>query len=469
MPNHTLHMRTGEFTGHWWIPESPGMTAPGALTLTQEGRPKVLLSGPIVPVGDELSVLKGIFGEERAIGVVHGHTTRGDDITLGDTRLTLGQMEFGRPGEATYQLTAAAAYVGAHINPPVTRFDRLFLSVEHLVDWVGAGGFSVEAQPSFSKLRRLQVTGDVPEKTVAVLPDAEIAIASTLAGSSSGRTTYTTTFDAGLEVSVTRGLTTEEWFDQYVGPLSRLVSFAAGRSLVATEVILRATSPEAQVEVVWPHALNESDTKSPIGPADLLFWLADLGTDPSPGFAAWLSTCSLYAPVLDAFFATRRGRMFEEDRFSNLMQAAEGYHRRKVGGRPNEPGHDARLAMILKAAPEAHRGWLERALEHSGEYQLSARVADLVRLHPWLVGDAIPNGVKRWSGKVAAERNLRVHHDPDALPVAGSTWGLLGLTQRMSVILEACLLSELGFDEDRVQEMVRRASQPYRVLKLNDL
>jgi hypothetical protein len=92
---------------------------------------------------------------------------------------------------------------------------------------------------------------------------------------------------------------------------------------------------------------------------------------------------------------------------------------------------------------------------------LSDRIEDLVRQHPWVIGDTVPTNVHKWAGKVAAVRNLQTHQDPNAK--ASETANVLfALTQRLTVLLEACLLGELGFDDTRVAEMIRRASGAYR-------
>jgi hypothetical protein len=106
-------------------------------------------------------------------------------------------------------------------------------------------------------------------------------------------------------------------------------------------------------------------------------------------------------------------------------------------------------------------------LETTKEYRLSDRVEEVVAQHPWMIGDVIPGNAHRWAGRIAMARNFRAHQDPKAAPIGASAHELFGFTQRLTVLLEACLLHELGFEEDRVRDMIRRASPAFRVLKLN--
>jgi len=101
------------------------------------------------------------------------------------------------------------------------------------------------------------------------------------------------------------------------------------------------------------------------------------------------------------------------------------------------------------------------------EYRLSERLEQLVDRHRWLVGDPIPKNAHRWATKAAMARNFRAHHDPTAQTVGAEVDQLVGFASRLTVLLEACLLSEAGFEPNSISDMIRRASPSYRLLRLN--
>lgn len=77
---------------------------------------------------------------------------------------------------------------------------------------------------------------------------------------------------------------------------------------------------------------------------------------------------------------------------------------------------------------------------------------------------------KRWSGVRPAADYSAIwvpHIDSASLrPVGVELWPL---NERLTVLMEACLLGDLGFDHAATSEAIRRASGSYRALKLNGL
>ncbi len=169
--------------GRWWLPQTPDVSVPGSLYLSQKERPTVVVAGQIVTGLGANELLGSVFGRERAIGVVHGHTTTGLDVTLTDARLQVDEMEFGRADDATYKVIAAVAYVGGHIDPAVDTFNRVCLEIQQLPAWVGAPGFTWKASPSITKAEVVSIAGRIPPAVVAPIDGGTIRVASSIAAS----------------------------------------------------------------------------------------------------------------------------------------------------------------------------------------------------------------------------------------------------------------------------------------------
>lgn len=464
---HTDGMLTGDLQGVWWLPNSPEHLVPGTLSLSDDSQPTLVVVGSIDPHLDLPASIGTVFGRTQDVPFVHGRTASGQHVTLADVRLALRQMNVWDAASAVFELVGSAAYVGAHLDPQTTRFEQLDLVIERLVDWLDRAPFDLEVTPDLKSPKRIRIGGELPPVVIAPIEGGDLRVTTGLSTSGDFRQHASLTFKASLRLRLDHGLLFSDWHEAYVGPLKRLVALATGRAIEVERLELSDSTSNGKCEVVWPRKLRASLPERRLMPDELLFTATDLG-ELSQHVRLWFSACRRFEPVMNLFFATRYAeRMFEEDRFQNLIQAVEAYHRRTAGARPDQAAHDERTAALLAVAPDAYRAWLAEVLETTREYRLSDRVEALVEQHPWMRGDVVPGNAHRWAGRVAMARNYRAHQDPTAEPIGSSPAELVGFTQRLTVLLDACLLHELGLEEDRVQEMIRRASPAYRVLKLN--
>jgi len=172
------------------------------------------------------------------------------------------------------------------------------------------------------------------------------------------------------------------------------------------------------------------------------------------------------------FFATRRkARLYEEHRLLNLTQALEAFHRIRLGGHPTDPAvHADRVKRVLATLSAKDRKWAGLPLKKAAnEFTLAERLNLLVSAHSWMLGDVVSANPRQFGDDVALTRNYHTHWDK--VRGAGATTGvdLWPLNERLTVLVEACLLTELGFPEGAVEECIKRASGSYRALKLNGL
>jgi hypothetical protein len=461
-------MLTGDLQGVWWLPGSPEHLAPGTLTLSYDTRPTLVVVGSIDPNLDLPAGIGTVLGQTRDLPFVHGRTAIGQRVTLADTQLGVRQMHIADAESAVFELVGRAAYVGAHMDPKTAQFAQMDVVIERLIDWRDVTPFDLTVTPDTRTPKRIVIGGELPALVSARIDGGDLIIKAGLATSGDFRQHASLSLNAAVRIRVDQGLRFSDWLEVYVGPLERLVALATGRAVEVERLELSDPNADEKCEVIWPHKLRAALPERRLMPDELLFTVPDLGEKLSQHMSLWLAACRRFEPVMNMFFATRYAEsMFEEDRFQNLIQAVEAYHRRKAGARPDQEAHDERSAALLAVAPDAYREWLAEVLETTREYRLSDRVEEVVEQHPWMRDDVIPGNAHRWAVRVAMARNYRAHQDPTSAPIGASAHELFGFTQRLTVLLEACLLHEVGFEEDRVREMIRRASPAYRILKLN--
>lgn len=164
-------------------------------------------------------------------------------------------------------------------------------------------------------------------------------------------------------------------------------------------------------------------------------------------------------PVYRLFLGTvYNPQSYLEQHFLNLVQALEVYHRRAlyVPELPKEE-HERRVNEILDASPEEHKGWLERKLRVVSEPSLNQRLHEIFKRHLSIVEFVI--GKKKqvraeFIEKVVATRNYRTHFDDSKKDKAARGEELYKIMQNLNLVLEACLMEEIGFTPDRTKDAI---------------
>jgi hypothetical protein len=92
------------------------------------------------------------------------------------------------------------------------------------------------------------------------------------------------------------------------------------------------------------------------------------------------------------------------------LQAAETFHRRRLGGCSlPETEHQKRLNEVLAGAG-SHRRWLEDKLQYSNELSLRKRLQELLRRVPPVTADLVKNKSK-FVQLALYTRNYLTHFD----------------------------------------------------------
>jgi len=197
------------------------------------------------------------------------------------------------------------------------------------------------------------------------------------------------------------------------------------------------------------------ESAKPLTPSDMLFTLKDISKKFSYFLKNWFRKTELLKPVHDLYFGTLyQPKMYLTNEFLNLVQAIESYHRRTMKNYElPEEQHQKRIAEILSATPEKYRKWLERKLKWSNEVSLRQRLRDILKSCPQALNKVIKNK-KSFISKAIITRNYWTHFDPELEDQAAKNGELFKLTSRLRILLQLCLLKELGFSSDSLESLV---------------
>ena len=140
------------------------------------------------------------------------------------------------------------------------------------------------------------------------------------------------------------------------------------------------------------------------------------------------------------------------------------WHSSRPTWRPRSAGRCRQLPVC----PPELREWLGRSLQFGNQRSFAERLRELAQIHP-LLGPEVFGDVPQFVRRVTDTRNYLTHWDETTKGKAARGMELWPLCEQLAVVLEACLLGEIGFSEDLIAESIRRASRHYSAIRLNPL
>jgi hypothetical protein len=323
-----------------------------------------------------------------------------------------------------------------------------------------------------------------PEQTAKLSNGTIIKLAFPLKERTEGLYTFQKTFTQAtrfaFEYSEPRDITDVQ---TDVHTLRNLLTLAVGEAVKVTELVgyrkpLPLEDPPLgrQVEILYRHLENPRARERP-DHHGMVFVLEDLGDRFEEHMVRWFERVPELGRVLDLYFSTLNVEfMYLETRFMNFVQAVEGYHRRRLDRTLyDEATFAAHKEAILKHVSGGTRRLAKRALNYANEVGLEDRIKDVLTdlgepaTSIVLAGAA---GTKldaaRFANRAAYLRNVYAHNLAEEEPNHGETephpHELAIFTYQLKTLVEALLLSEIGF-EPRVIDIKLREANRYRLIR----
>ncbi|HSV41912.1 MAG TPA: HEPN domain-containing protein, partial [Methanomassiliicoccales archaeon] len=159
----------------------------------------------------------------------------------------------------------------------------------------------------------------------------------------------------------------------------------------------------------------------------------------------------------DLYFAASQSmELFPETRFSMYMQAIEAYHRFRYRNFEVDPEeHSKRLAIIISSIPEEYREWMRDGLEYSNEPSHGQRLREVYREFSEIMDGFVDDG-KLFIFKLVKTRNHLTHLEGTFDDKVFSGNGLVLATTRLRLMLELCLLKEIGIGQEQMKAAVMK-------------
>ena len=454
------------FKGDWWLPDTPECRVRGEVSYVPGEGVTLVLEGHLVE--EE----KPKFGSPKFINpeIILGFSTTGQEVTLRKC-LQIGARQdlFADIHETT--LRATMMFVGCHFfSEETVRFHGFTVQYANLNYWMNRRGISTDYKDGVYIAKCFQ-----PEDTKFEVGDLMVSFS------------IGVSFLDNMEsINIVEKGLVKTWSDKEL-PADEHIQFLKHIQDFLTFAMLKPTLPlriegftDTKIEILS----NGKENHVPIGvyypvaaripkpskvhPNDMLFILPTIETKIQDLVQKWIARSEVLQPVYNLYFSTLYNpQVYSELKFLTLAQAVETYHRRVFGGKyqSDEQYLEGLYRTLVSALPadleKDFRDSLKNGkLRYANEYSfrkrlelLTANVAETVLLTFIVDG----NRQKEFAQKVSDTRNYLTHYSPELKDQsAGTGKEYFELTDKLKVIIEICLLQELGFEVDTIQQLIKK-------------
>lgn len=461
-----------EMNGFWWLLETPTHKAPGTLKFSPGEFIQLELMGSLEPIKiQDFAPL-----EFSTPALILGESVDGKPITL--HKCLQKHKGLNQTGIYRDSFIAHYAFVGVHFaSAEEMKFKGLSIGFQNLDEWFSQMAFKVKREEDGLET----VTYRKPDPVKTMVGDWHIDFACQGPNLYSDRVTH---------IKISQAARINVWSEEeqhiyeflpVLRGLRNFLTLAITRPTFLTKVIGNTeaakdstdekTEHYASVEIYFPE-VGERNQILRTQWFEMLFTLPHVSAQLEMMLRNWFAKRQTIQPVYDLYFSTLYLPVYAEFHFLSLAQAVETYHRRVYGGKylPDEEF----LAGPYKALVAAIPGELARdfktslkkgKLRYANEYSLNKRMQLLGKHLANKLDISFLKETKQrnyLAEKVANTRNYLTHYTPE-LKDKAATGGeeLDELTRRLRLMLQVCLLEELGFPFEKIGEIFKK-SREYR-------
>lgn len=409
-----------EIKGVWWASSNPEERWPGTLVLEWDKTPKVTISVP-----RNLGLPAPDFGQ-----ILHGCDQQGNPLALlfpCENHSTLGSAL------TVLHYSGGAALLGLELTTlDEFRVNCLTLDLQHLYEWAEVSGFSHKPEDSTEgvwvrhqqpELQSFTVQGDLTVEIGASFHMHNGLGEKTVAE----KTVIQFKSPTGFDYQSCRSL---------VNAVRGLLHFALPRPIYTLSIeckkegygqALGDTFIPTEIEIWW--GIN----RGPAPPEPVFKWayrFPDVKSRFGQFIRDWLQFDKGHEEALGCYFTTVYHPLPSEVKNICLAQALEAFH----------------------ASRFTFKGRNKRKFAPHQKGTFMARIRHLVRRHWASLQDLIPSA-KGFAEAVRDNRNFYTHHDPKLAGRALSGAALIRLNEKMQLLFQMCVLTEMGIQPDRFSRL----------------
>ena len=390
----------------------------GELRFSAEAGARLSLAGAMGEVPTYLAV--------KEIPVILGlvwDCPLGSVVTLRDCRLS--GLNVASRGIAREEYWAGLLLVNEHLEREEDfSFSQVSVGFSGLPSWADAlrGLRQKQIPPEGNSRGGFEVQWFSPEPVAGEIPGGHLVLG-VGAEIHGGRRQYSIKENVRMNISCEEPRSCKDLVAKYVYPLQNLMTLATDHPNAVTELTVGRPDSREDIRVLMATLFHDAEVATDLFSHKMLFSLGDIGDQAIEAVAKWISISERLKDACEVYFGIQyMPSSFLDVKFQKTHQSLELYQRRRRQMKGTSDRHDD--------IP-------------SGDF-----VAELFEEHRVVMAPLFGGDIPRAIREVAELRDYLVLRDS---PLGDKpTYGpdLFWLTQKLMILMKACLLSELGISEE---------------------
>lgn len=457
-----------DYTGQWFFPGCDDYKVEGTVNFSK-GSISIKVRGPLrdetkyqtVRCPDHLHI------DNEKIDTLLGITDNGTEITLESLVMTNSNIgiSFGHKYEnRIYHVSRM--FVGIHYNNNEERkFNSVTIKYSNFKEWINESGINTDQNFSTGTFTITATPPMVHEGRAT--DDFEYSIWADIKNPGFVRDA----FDAKISQDTLITLKSEKKssYEEFYKIHTRLKNFIMLGILYSIKpLLIEGNSKDSLKEIfIYPATSNVTNEHAIIENRQMFFRFKDLSGRVPTVFQRWLKAYEELEDAFNLFFEVMiNDKLYPQDRFENIIQALEAYHRERFDDAlMDNTQYEQMVSKILAQLQDPQeREWIHNQKLRGNDLSLPQKLLQLLEQFPYLYTDLQTR--EKFVGLIRDTRNYFAHHPRSLRVKAAKNAELYYLEQRLNVLMVACMFSELGFDEDKLRHWVIKYAKRRKQFKL---
>lgn len=441
--------------GVWWLPSDPNNKIFGILHINPESGISLILRGTFRKEDKELKDFDIILGKQSS----------GHQITLTKCIESKRKDPFISDGYIVEFYHVESAVSGVHFESlDEVFFDKIRINFTYLKDWFRNVGLDFKKENNkyiveykkdkFSTVESLTARTDIGTISFKNFPvysdnvgiENEIKIG----------------INEHIEIKLNEGKNISTLVEETIYPIRDFLNLATCRPNTVNSFYAYPIG----MDDVKEKRLNETqiftefdtpriERKSLFNLGVILFLAKDIEPDFDAYFNNWLKFYKAYPDITQLFFSVHyNNRMHPTNRFLNVIQALESYHRARKGKHKiPKKNHNERCQKVYDSVSDELKEWLVKVLPNSNRKSVKDRVREMVEESDPISKKLIQN-TKSFSQWTRDTRNWYTHLDEGTKGKVAEGDNLILLTFSLIWLIRIQFLKEIGFSNNNLVEIL---------------